>query len=118
MEQRWSLSHLQQEKNFQKCEITEITVDNCVIQRASVICYFGAWLDQHLNLKKQITTKCATAMFNIQHIKHIQNTLTQLACQTLVQGLVMAHLDYANALHFGLPDIDVKKTAKSTKYSS
>ena len=54
-----------------KCEITRITVDICVIERASVICYLEAWLDQHLNLKKQITTKCATAMFNIQCIKHI-----------------------------------------------
>ena len=96
-------------KQLPKCETTEITVDNCVIQRESVICYLGAWLDQHLSLKKHITTKCATAMFNIQCIKHIQNTLTQSTCQTLVQGLVMAHLDYANALYFGLPDIDVKK---------
>ena len=96
-------------KQLPKCGITEIIVDNCVIQRASVICYLGVWLDQHLSLKKQITTKCATAMFNIQCIKHIWNTLTQLACQILVQGLVMAHLDYANALYFGLPDIDVKK---------
>ena len=96
-------------KQLPKCEITEITVDNCVIERASVICYLGAWSDQHLNLKKQITAKCATAMFNIQCIKHIWNTLTQSACQTLVQGLVMAHLDYGNALYFGLPDIDVKR---------
>ena len=96
-------------KQLSKCEITEITVDNCVIERASVIHYLGAWLDQHLNLKKQITTKCATSMFNIQCIKHIQNTLTQSACQTFVQGLVMAHLNYANALYFGLPDIDVKR---------
>ena len=57
-------------KQLPKCEITEITVDNCVIERASVILYLGVWLDQHLNLKKQIT-KCATAMFNIQCIKHI-----------------------------------------------
>ena len=104
-------------KQLPKCGITEITVDNCVIRRASVIHYLGALLDQHLSLKKQITTKCATAMFNIQHIKHIWNTLTQSACQTLVQGLVMAHLDYANALYFGLPDIDVKKL-QSTKYRS
>ena len=96
-------------KQLPKCEITEITVNNCVIQRASVIYYLGAWLDQHLTLKKQITTKCATGMFNIQYIKHIQNTLTQSACQTLIQGLVIAHLDYTSALYFRLPDIDVKK---------
>ena len=39
-------------KQLAKCEITEITVDNFVIQRVSVIHYFGAWLDQNLNLKK------------------------------------------------------------------
>ena len=47
-------------------------------------------------------------MFNIQCFKHIWNTLTQSACQTLVQGLVMAHLGYNNVLYFGLLDIDVK----------
>ena len=52
-------------KQLPKCEITEITVDNYVIKRASAICYLGAWFDQHLSLKKQITTKCATAVFNI-----------------------------------------------------
>ena len=96
-------------KQLPKCEIAEITVHNCVIERANVICYLGVWLDQHLNLKKQITTKCATAVFNIQCIKHIWNTLTQSACQTLAQGLVMARLNYANASYFGLPDIDVKR---------
>ena len=108
MDQRWSLSHLQQENNFQNARSLK-SLDNCVIQGASVICYLGAWLDQHLSLKKQITTKCATAMFNIQCIKHIWNTLTQFECQTLAQGLAIAHLDYANALYFGLPDTDVKK---------
>ena len=54
-------------------------------------------------------------MFNIQCIKHIWNTLTQSACQTLVQGLVMAHLNYASALYFGLPDIDVNRTKYSTQ---
>ena len=97
-------------KQLPKYKITEITVDNCDIQRASVIHYLGAWLDQHLSLKKkQINTKCATAMFNIQCIKQILNTLTQSACQTLIQGLVITHLDYANALYFRLPDIGVKK---------
>ena len=30
-------------KQLPKCETTEITVDNCVIERASVICYLGVW---------------------------------------------------------------------------
>ena len=39
-------------KQLPKCAITEITVDNSIIERASVIHYLGAWLHQHLNLKK------------------------------------------------------------------
>ena len=45
-------------KQLPKCEITEITVDNCVIQRASVIHYLGAWLDQHLSLKTDYQQVC------------------------------------------------------------
>ena len=46
-------------------------------------------------------------MFNIQRIKHIRKYLTQSACETLVHGLVMSHLDYTNSLMFGLPSCDI-----------
>ena len=53
--------------------------------------------------------KCHTAVFNLQKIRHIRQILTIGACQTLVLGLVISHLDYANALYIGLPDCDIAK---------
>ena len=54
-------------------------------------------------------TKCKTAMFNIQRIKHIRKYLTNEACKTLVMGLVTSYLDYCNSLLYGLPAIDLNK---------
>ena len=53
--------------------------------------------------------KCCMAMFNLQKIRQIRQILTMDACQTLVFGLVISHLDYANALYIGLPDCDTAK---------
>ena len=48
-------------------------------------------------------------MLNIFRIKHIRQYLTQDACEVLVHGLVMSHLDYCNSLYHGLPDCDLNR---------
>ena len=48
-------------------------------------------------------------MWNLQRIKSIRNILTKEACETLIVGLVISHLDYANCLYIGLPECDLKK---------
>ena len=35
--------------------------------------------------------------------------LSKEACQTLVQGIVLAHLDYVNAIYSDLPESDISK---------
>ena len=69
----------------------------------------GTYLDKHLTFKQHITTKCKTAMFNIQRIKHIRKYLTKETCKTLVMGLVTSYLDYCNSLLYGLPVINLNK---------
>ena len=46
--------------------------------------------------------KCRTAILNIQKLKHIINVLTPEAARLIVHGMVTSHIDYANALHYGL----------------
>ena len=48
-------------------------------------------------------------MWHLQRIKSIRNILTQEACETLIVGLVISQLDYANSLYIGLPECDLKK---------
>ena len=69
----------------------------------------GTWLDEYLNLRRQITPKCDTAMYNIQCIKNTQPYLSMEACQTLVQGMVLVHLDYANVIYCGSPESGIRK---------
>jgi hypothetical protein len=53
--------------------------------------------------------KCGIAMKNLLKIRQIRKYLTTDACHTLVRGLVISHLDYANSLLLGLPECDIKK---------
>ena len=48
-------------------------------------------------------------MWNIQRIKHIRSGLTREACETLVVGMVISHLDFANALLIGLPECEISR---------
>ena len=48
-------------------------------------------------------------MWNLQKLKTICDLLTEEMCTTFIMGLVMSHLDYANAILVGLPDADIYK---------
>ena len=48
-------------------------------------------------------------MWNLQKLKAICDILTEETCKTLVMGLVISHLDYANAILVGLPETDIHK---------
>ena len=48
-------------------------------------------------------------MWNIQRIKQIRNLLTKEACETLIVGLVISHLDYANSMLIGIPECELKR---------
>ena len=63
-------------------------------------------------MKSHIANKCRVAMFNIQRIKIIRPSLSTETCKTLVQGLVISHLDYANATLAGLPSYLIGKVQK------
>ena len=56
-----------------------------------------------------VTSICAKAMNSINRIRLIRNSLSKEVCQTIVQSLVISHLDYANAILIDLPDITMKK---------
>ena len=43
-------------------------------------------------------------MYNLKNIRTIRSYLTTDSCKLLVINLVISHLDYSNALYFGLPD--------------
>ena len=91
------------------CTTKTLNVNNTEMKLADKIKYLGVLLDWKLDLKQHITSKCQTAMLNIQHIKNINHLLTQEATEILVLGTVMSHLDYCSSILVGLPDVDISK---------
>ena len=69
-------------------------------------------------MKKHVAGKCKTAIFNLLKIKNIWPMLNMEACKTLVQGLVISHLDYSNAILAGLPDNIIKKLQRVQKIAN
>ena len=71
--------------------------------------YLGGFLDQHLNFRKHINEKAKKAMANIIKIHGICKYLTVQSCTTLVLIPCITHLDYTNAILYGLPSSTLRK---------
>ena len=87
-----------------KCTTSYVTISDSTIPKSPSVKYLGVALDENLNLKKHILSKCRKAMANFVRIRNIQKYLTKDACTTLVISLCISHLDYANTLYCGLPN--------------
>ena len=92
-----------------KCVVTHLNINGELEERATVIKYLGAWLDAKLSFKEHTTKKCQTAIINYLCIRNIWHLLTDSACETLLLSLCISHLDYANALLYGLPAVTINK---------
>jgi hypothetical protein len=92
-----------------KCNVNCITVGENDIERSDSKKYLGVWLDSTLSLRKQIDVKCRTALLNLYNIRKIRSYLTEDACRTIIQALVISHLDFGNSLYVGLPQKDIRR---------
>ena len=112
-----------------KCTINYVKISDSTIPRNPSVKYLGVSLDENLNLKEHILSKCGKVMANFVRIHNIHKYLTKDACTTLVLGLCISHLDYANTQCYGLPDKTIshlqiiqtmcaKLTLKKSKYDS
>ena len=92
-----------------KCTVDSINVCGNTVKRSKAIKLLGMMLDEQLSFKAHIVQKCKSAMYGLLQIKHIRCYLTREACELLVHGLVISHIDYCNSLFAGLPDVDIGK---------
>ena len=88
--------------NPQTCQHRSPQLWHNPIQRSNLIKYLGGHLDTSLTFKEHVKQKCKAAMLNFIKIKAIRPSLTAAACHTLVLMLCISHLEYANALLYGM----------------
>ena len=101
--------HFGNAPQLHKCITNSIDVAGDLILRSDVIRYLGIWLDATLNFKLHVTKKCKAAMVNFIRIRGICHLLTEEATSSLVLSLCVSHLDYCNAVLYGLPDITINR---------
>ena len=105
-------------RKLTKCNTNSLKVSSETVHRSHSIKYLGVTIDEALNFKDHIKNKCKVAMWNIQRVKQIRSVLTKDACETLVLGLVISQLDYANVVFSGLPDCDIEKLQRVQNISA
>ena len=103
--QKMEFIYFGSKRQLSKCEMDDIIVCRNIATRVGAIKLLGMDLDSQLSFKSHIVKKSRTAMFSLLKIKHIRKYLTVQACEALIHGLVISHLDYGNSLFFGLPEL-------------
>ena len=103
---------------LQKCISNNINANGAEVKCSGWIQCMGELLDSQLSMTHHITANCRTAMGNLLKIKQIEHLLTREACQMIVFGLVLSHLDYSNAILANLPDNAVSKMQRVQNITS
>ena len=96
-------------QQLNKTETVKLDVNGIDILRSKNIKLLGADLDENLSFSIMINRKCRVAFGNLQKLRSIRKSLTLSAAKKVALGLVLSHLDYANALYTGLPQLEIRK---------
>ena len=92
---------------IKRTTVTNITVCNDTVICSSCIKLLGSYLDQSLTVSTHIMKKCSLAMWNPSCIQSMKSYMDTDSLKTTVQALCVSHLDYSNALFYGLPTKDI-----------
>ena len=79
-----------------------------LIELSNKVRYLGGLLDNTLSFDLHVSSKVQKAMANFIKIKSIHKYITWKACTTLLM-LCMSHLDYLNAVLYGIPNKNLNK---------
>jgi hypothetical protein len=88
--------------NLQKVGTKAIKVEESSITSVDTVRNLGVFFDNRMTMEPQIRNMCKKAFLNIRNIAHIRKSLTREDTKTVVHALVTPHLDYGNALLYGV----------------
>ena len=90
-------------------KINEFRIDDTTVTPVKYVKNIGVYFDNNMNMKKNVDNVCKTVRFHLRNIGRIRKHITKEACESLVHSLVSSRIDYANTLHYGVPDSQIKR---------
>ena len=76
---------------------------------SSAVRNLGSWFDVNLKMTEQINKTFQSVYYHLHNIRQIRKFLTPPSAKLLVQGVIMARIDYCNGLLYGVPDVHLSK---------
>ena len=92
-----------------KVHTTHFMAGDSKIPRSESVKILGSFFDQSLNFKNHCEKQAKKALMNYLNIRNVRKYLDRSTCETLVLALVMSHLDYCNAILYGVLEITLQK---------
>ena len=90
-------------QQLKKLNINSIKIDTTEIKAVNNVRNLGVFFDRHMTMERQVNHMCRNVFLNLKNISKIRKTLSMEDTKTVVNALVTPHLDYGNALLFGIP---------------
>ena len=99
----------------QKLEETSIEstlICDTLIKPLESVWNLGSWFNAHMQMTVHIGKICSKAFCRLYNKRQIRKFLTVQSTKTPVQAFISSHLDYCNALLFGLPKYQLDRLQK------
>lgn len=94
--------------NYQKSQL----ILSPSIQPLNIVRNLGFWFDSNMSMSIHIGKTCSKAFHGLYKIRQIRKFLSPESTKTLVHAFVTSHLDYCNALLFGVPKYQTDRLQK------
>jgi len=92
-----------------KVQINSIQVENTSITPTGKVKNLGVVFDKTMTMEPQINHMCKKVFLNVKNIGMIRKCLNREDAKTAVHALVTPHLDYGNALLYGINQKHLRK---------
>ena len=99
-------------QQLEKTFIESIIIGDTVIKPLESVRNLGSWFDAHMRMNVHIGKICSKVFRGLYNIRQIRKFLTVQSTKTLIHAFVFSHLDYGNALLFGLPKYQLDRLQK------
>lgn len=90
-------------QQLSKVNINSIKVGSSEIKPADSVRNLGTWFDSSMSMSVHVGKVCSKAFRGLYNIRQIRNFLSEESTKTLIHAFVTSHLDYCNALLYGIP---------------
>ena len=98
--------------NLKRTSIESVIIGDTLIKPLESVRNLGSWFDTHMRMNVHIGKICSKAFRGLYNIRQIRKFLTVQSTKTLFHYFISSHLDYCNALLFGLPKYQLDRLQK------